>query len=795
MQVGARGLRGLGAGDRVAGVLPAVGQQHEAVGLRGRRHRERELHRLEEVRPARVHLGPRPLDRGARPEGLVHHGPGAEGDHAVAVARLHVADGLGDEPVRALPRGEAHAVREVEQEQHVHPVHPAGHGRAGEREDEQRDERAAERERPAIARAPGRPQPAGALPPPVEQRLEREQQRREEDEEGPELALDRYRRRGHRARRGPGRQGLRREVRLVGVHQVDGDLELALRHRERVDPDLVGLGEAHDAAGHARPDHAAARRRDEDRLHAVRHRQQDRLPGRELEARVVEPRRGQPAQGVGEDQRERDPQREVGPEQVEADDEGLALGLLERVEQRPADRLDERPAGGERPEPHRVLDRHLRELDVPHHRVVPVPVHHGRLLEPAEHLERHVGRHRVDEHEPPRPDLRGRHRVEHDDVGLAHPPRVLFGRADLQRHLRVGPEDLLEEEVAGAHQQHRDLPEGRQHRPRDVVHGEVVADAEARGEDAAARVAERHDDRPPHARLEGDILLGDRPAVDVEREGERPRLRRVVDQRDERLIVERAPVRPPDGEARDADVVAAPPDPDPADARIRDRLRLRRREGAVGEHVDLGARVVADQRARRAHRLRQPVRQVAGPRRGERRERARPVAAQRGGDARLDARLDHHHLGALAQAPDELGRLPARDLEARRRDVPRAHRGRGVEHDHHLARPVAHDRGDRARECHGEREQREDLEDQERVALQPLEERRGLAVAQSGRPQQQARHGLLAPPHLQEVQEDERQGQREERERQRREEAHTSTRPRSAPSTNSAGGVSVTTRW
>src|SRR3990172_8203917 len=54
---------------------------------------------LRDGRRGGVRWGRGRVEGGARPEGLVHHGPGAEGDHAVAVARLHVADGLGDEPV------------------------------------------------------------------------------------------------------------------------------------------------------------------------------------------------------------------------------------------------------------------------------------------------------------------------------------------------------------------------------------------------------------------------------------------------------------------------------------------------------------------------------------------------------------------------------------------------------------------------------------------------------------------------------------------------------------------------
>ena len=125
----------------------------------------------------------------------------------------------------------------------------------------------------------------------------------------------------------------------------------------------------------------------------------------------------------------------------------------------------------------------------------------------------------------PGPTFGRRHRVEHDDVGVAHAALVLIGRLHVERHLRVGLQHLLEEEVAGADQRDRDLARRRQHRPRRVVGGEVVAEVQPRRHRAAAVVAERQHDRAPHARLQRDRLLGELAAVDLQREveGLRPR--------------------------------------------------------------------------------------------------------------------------------------------------------------------------------------------------------------------------------------------------------------------------------
>src|SRR6266550_1938874 len=130
-------------------------------------------------------------------------------------------------------------------------------------------------------------------------------------------------------------------------------------------------------------------------------------------------------------------------------------------------------------------------------------------------------------------------------------------------------------------------------------------------------------------------------------------------------------------------------------------------------------------------------------------------------------------------------RMAARDVEAGGRDVGRLHRSGGVEHDDDLARAVPHERHGRARQRHGEGEERQELEDQQRVALEPLEERGRLPVAERRIPQEQARHTLLAAADLEEVEEDERQRQREQRERERREETHTRRRPLTCESTKS----------
>ena len=133
--------------------------------------------------------------------------------------------------------------------------------------------------------------------------------------------------------------------------------------------------------------------------------------------------------------------------------------------------------------------------------------------------------------------------------------------------------------------------------------------------------------------------------------------------------------------------------------------------------------------------------------------------------------------------------------EARGRDVGGLHGGRAVHDDDHPLGAVPHHGHRRPRQRQSEGEQGEDLQEDEGVALQPLEEGRGLAVAERRVPEEQARHRLRPPAHLQEVQEQQRHGEAREQERERREEAHATRKPLSCRSMNSSTGVSVTTRW
>ena len=202
-----------------------------------------------------------------------------------------------------------------------------------------------------------------------------------------------------------------------------------------------------------------------------------------------------------------------------------------------------------------------------------------------------------------------------------------------------------------------------------------------------------------------------------------------------------------------------------------------------------------DQGARGADGLAEPVGQIPRGRVPDRGPRLLAVVSEGRQDARLDGPLDDHHLGARAQPADEVEGQPLGTDEARRRDIRRLHRGGGVEDDDDALGAVAHHGHRGTSKCQGQGEQRQQLQDQQRVSLQPLEEGRSLAVAQRRVPEEEARHHRLPAPHLEEVEKQERDCQEPGEQRERREEAHASRSPLSWRSTISSTGVSVVTRW
>ena len=206
----------------------------------------------------------------------------------------------------------------------------------------------------------------------------------------------------------------------------------------------------------------------------------------------------QPPEALRQHEREGHAQREIGLEQVEAEEHGLSIPLLERVHERTAHGLHQGLARGERAHPHGVFDRDLREVELTHDGVRPVPVHDDRVLETPEHLERHVGRDRVHEHEAPVADARGARGVDDDDVGALHAALILLGLLHLELDLGSVLSAFSRNRLPGLTRVHGDLALRRQHRVGDIVGGEVVGHVQAQPHDPAAGIGERHDDGAPH---------------------------------------------------------------------------------------------------------------------------------------------------------------------------------------------------------------------------------------------------------------------------------------------------------
>ena len=155
--------------------------------------------------------------------------------------------------------------------------------------------------------------------------------------------------------------------------------------------------------------------------------------------------------------------------------------------------------------------------------------------------------------------------------------------------------------------------------------------------------------------------------------------------------------------------------------------------------MDLGARIAGDESPGGPHCFDEPRREIAGLRRANGPERPLAVARHRGRHLRLHAGLDHHDLGAFAEPAHEPGRAGPR-ASNREGETSCAFIDAEVSRTTTTLRapcPMTVTTG-RAR-ASGQREERQELEEEQGVAVQPLEERRGLAVADRGAPQKQAR--------------------------------------------------------
>jgi hypothetical protein len=216
---------------------------------------------------------------------------------------------------------------------------------------------------------------------------------------------------------------------------------------------------------------------------------------------------------------------------------------------------------------------------------------------------------------------------------------------------------------------------------------------------------------------------------------------------------------------------------------------------AIGENVDLGPGIGPHQSPGGAQPFGQAVGQIVGLHRADGRGHAIVLARERHQHLGLHARVDHHDLGTLAELPQQAQRGPLRLDEARPRHVGGLHGGGAVDHERDPLRPLPHHVHRRPGQRHREGQQGEDLQNEERVALQALEEGRGFPVAERGIPQQQARDPHLPAPHLQEIEEEQRHRQRGHQESERTQEVHARRSPFSWRSMNSSTGVSVTTRW
>ncbi len=503
-----------------------------------------------------------------------------------------------------------------------------------------------------------------------------------------------------------------------------------------------------------------------------------RLAGAKLQTDILEAARREPPQGVRDEQRKRHPQRKVGPVQIEPDHDGLDAPLVHRIDQRRQIRFYQRASAPQGPDSHRLLDRHLGQIQVAHDWMVSVPVHDRRVLDLSLDLQRQATRHRVHEQIASGGNARDLDPIDdrHVELGLLLQE---LGAPGLYLHLRVCGQGLFQKRVPRTHEQDVERAWRGQNGQGLIVHREVVVNADGGLEDAAFVIHEGENEGALELRRERDPFCFDGPAGQREREVERHCFRGEIRHRKERLVVERPKEGFPGLEGRDADVPAAGTETVPVDRRATHVGHAGRFERPVGEHLDGGGPAPHLQvRLGEAERLWEPPGDVERGEAGEAAPERLAIVGERDHHLRVLRRGDEHGLLARSQRGDggSDGGLGRRKTRAG--DIGRLHAGRHVEDEDGALVPGDQHGADGPRERQGQEQDGQDLQQQEQGRLQPAEGGARLLVPQAVRPEESAAHQRLATTDLEQMQEDDGWNAQQEEERRRIEKAHRRNPPR-----------------
>ena len=276
----------------------------------------------------------------------------------------------------------------------------------------------------------------------------------------------------------------------------------------------------------------------------------------------------------------------------------------------------------------------------------------------------------------------------------------------------------------------------------------------------------------PPLRVERERARLAQPAVGVELDPAVDHLEAEVRDRDERAV-RQAARRGADRERDDRLVVRLAPDLEHAHGRL-ERALGRRGQRRVGRDEDLGVPGACGERGGEAQR----VTEVADiGRRLDRRDRLldppevrRPV----GHDLGRPPRGHDADLAARREVLERIDREGLRRVEPARRHVGRLHRGRGVHHQHDVAREAGRSLHERARGEDREDHDEQELEQQQQAPAELLPRRVRLHVRDELVPQQRGRHDGPVPAQLEQVHRHDDGQEQQPGEGERRQEAHLS---------------------
>ena len=568
----------------------------------------------------------------------------------------------------------------------------------------------------------GHPQPQGKERPAgpanhnafrQQQHQRQHQQRRPEVEARARTALHRPRRRGRRIR-----LVRRTDAGLLLAEQVHRELAVSTLALETVETHLFGVGVGAGALPDANRATLSRGTHEHQSLlvHAhVRHKGQ---PGRHLAGGKFPGRGPEPGEGVAHQQRERHPERQVGPGQVESEHQGLEIAGFQRVDQRPSLGLGQGDAAAVPDQLQRILDVEPVQAHSLGQRVVGTGGNQRRPPRPPGDAQGQALGHGADENEVAAGEGRSRHPIQHHHVVGGHLLGHTVHRDAVDaRQGNVGkvPQQAFQERVAGAHVENTRGALVGKGQEGAVVGLQVVVNGQQRGGAAAQGAGDAIDQHLPGERLQGQERPAHHPVRDRDDQGRVHRPLGEVLHHHHGLVLVGLAGHPAELEPQDSDVVHPAPHLHELQVGRRQRQLVDVLEGAVGDHHHPMRPLALEERVRQQNRLLHRRLGVGGGQSLRRLPQPRAIPGEGLHHIRGGAGRDDHHPVVAAQSVDPAQKLVARRVPAGARLPRRLHAGTHVHHHHQVAAAAAHAKERRPRQRDDDRDGGQELQDQRQV--------------------------------------------------------------------------------